>query len=699
MRMKILMLSGLAVLAGCGGSDGTAPITQGAKLAHSQACINCHATETSSGTGNLIVQEWKASAHNTRDGAGCADCHEPINHPSNSCAVCHNGNQLVGVDEIQRNPDRAGKCQKCHDNPLHKGLAANSTFGYSEKTARNQMTVWVQKAHFNNITGAGYTDGTYAGSYVTYSYTTGTPEGKSNACNKCHNPHDTTTAMAYNRDWSRNAHGSTAALEDVNEIRKDARGMDRDFKTAGTYLDASQVVSDHNFAKNYSSCVRCHTTTGFITYLESGYKKLPPFGPIDPATGKTYEMNQVYRANPSAKMGKIAPAWTGKETIACNACHNGYNWKNLRPAGQLTTYFNLSGASGKLVNFSKTFPNANSSNLCVACHTGRLIGDNIKIIDIRGQDWSNAERIQNHERAAAQTLYGIGGFEFYSSNSAKSLDYTTPKLSHQSIGMNQVAWNGKGPYAGDPRGYGPCIGCHMNSNGSDGSTSHTSLPVNASASATGMPGGNSNMFNADSLPKPIDTIVSKACPACHTQTYALTPAQLQAKKELYWAAVVALRELTTFCLHSKPALRTFDSNRPTKQKNWYQGSSSDPIQSWLCSTPSDYLAATFTDPGKGVTKQLHKAIYNMGSYYNALFVIYDPGAFAHNSLYTKRLIYDSMDYLDDGIINQSVAAKVFNTPIVGGNDSFDMRARLQSLGFDAQKAYDFLMAQSQGKRP
>ena len=43
MRMKISMLLGLAILAGCGGSDGTYPVTQGAKLAYSQACINCHA--------------------------------------------------------------------------------------------------------------------------------------------------------------------------------------------------------------------------------------------------------------------------------------------------------------------------------------------------------------------------------------------------------------------------------------------------------------------------------------------------------------------------------------------------------------------------------------------------------------------------------------------------------------------------------
>ena len=33
-----------------------------------------------------------------------------------------------------------------------------------------------------------------------------------------------------------------------------------------------------------------------------------------------------------------------------------------------------------------------------------------------------------------------------------------------------------------------------------------------------------------------------------------------------------------------------------------------------------------------------------------------PGAYVHNRMYTKRLIYDSIDWVDDNIMNYSVGA-------------------------------------------
>jgi hypothetical protein len=40
---------------------------------------------------------------------------------------------------------------------------------------------------------------------------------------------------------------------------------------------------------------------------------------------------------------------------------------------------------------------------------------------------------------------------------------------------------------------------------------------------------------------------------------------------------------------------------------------------------------------------------------------HDAAAFAHARTYSRRLIYDSIDYLDDGIINQSVSATAIAT--------------------------------------
>jgi hypothetical protein len=45
---------------------------------------------------------------------------------------------------------------------------------------------------------------------------------------------------------------------------------------------------------------------------------------------------------------------------------------------------------------------------------------------------------------------------------------------------------------------------------------------------------------------------------------------------------------------------------------------------------------------------------NMGAAFNYGMLLHEPGAYVHNSRYTRKLIYDSIDFLDDGLLNNSV---------------------------------------------
>ncbi len=47
---------------------------------------------------------------------------------------------------------------------------------------------------------------------------------------------------------------------------------------------------------------------------------------------------------------------------------------------------------------------------------------------------------------------------------------------------------------------------------------------------------------------------------------------------------------------------------------------------------------------------------NLGAAFNFQLLTKDPGTYIHNSKYTKRLIYDSLDWLDDNKLNYSVGA-------------------------------------------
>jgi hypothetical protein len=50
----------------------------------------------------------------------------------------------------------------------------------------------------------------------------------------------------------------------------------------------------------------------------------------------------------------------------------------------------------------------------------------------------------------------------------------------------------------------------------------------------------------------------------------------------------------------------------------------------------------------------------MGAAFNLVLLQSDGGAYAHNDWYTKRLLYDTLDFLDDGIENDSILVTLQN---------------------------------------
>ena len=59
---------------------------------------------------------------------------------------------------------------------------------------------------------------------------------------------------------------------------------------------------------------------------------------------------------------------------------------------------------------------------------------------------------------------------------------------------------------------------------------------------------------------------------------------------------------------------------------------------------------------------------NMGAAFNFNLLIHDPGAHVHNLQYTRKLIYDSIDFMDDGSFNLSVETTL------GAGTAFDFLA-------------------------
>ncbi|MCM2359267.1 MAG: cytochrome C [Geobacteraceae bacterium] len=578
-----------AAVTGCGNTAAGPAST----LAASEGCIGCHGANVSPVTAAYIADEWKASHHNSETagkkvpgyGAGCSDCHEPAAGHPNSCSRCHGGTPatLAERHDVTSNPDSALKCLKCH---------AAGTLG---------------APHFTNMTTLTAPLSGYPASFASSRYT--------GNCRKCHNPHDPTTVIAVNRQWARSGHGDTTAPPWTRY----------DFKTRGTAGadPAGSVAAD---------CVRCHTTTGYINYVKSAFKNISAWGNQD-----------LVNVGTATRPNYFSAADKTKQVLGCNACHddgneNAYNWSKQRKVSPITAFYNYSSAvTGKLL-VSFPFPDVATSNICMACHTGRESGRTIKAIEaVEGASgafkvFSSAggmSFINSHYLTAGATVFKSSGYEYPGRDYSNSPDYL-----HDRIGVANL--NGTGAS-------GPCVTCHMKPG------RHTFLPVSKDP-ATGA----------------VISLDSAICANCHSGTNAMTAARVEEEQAGFLAALAALAE------GLKVRGYVFIANSPYfSNKNWQ----------------TDKGSKGGYGPGTGGP--------TMGAAFNFNLLRHDFGAFAHNSLYVKRLIHDSLDWIANGILDNDVEAAINALPddpelvfnidgsTVNFNAEMKQRAMAYLLGTDA----------------
>jgi hypothetical protein len=161
---------------------------------------------------------------------------------------------------------------------------------------------------------------------------------------------------------------------------------------------------------------------------------------------------------------------------------------------------------------------------------------------------------------------------------------------------------------------GPCIACHLGNN-----SAHSMLPVQFTPALTG----------SDPTASVIGAVTDNFCSSCHngSSTPVVTVQYLQAKRIGYQAAVACLNALLS-------------SRKVSGTSNW------------------ERLYGKGTGPN------------TMGASFNYGLLKAEWGAYAHNDIYVKRLIYDSIDWLYDGNLNATT-----NT----GGYATDVEAAINSL--------------------
>ena len=321
-------------------------------------------------------------------------------------------------------------------------------------------------------------------------------------------------------------------------------------------------------------CQRCHTTTGAANFLNNptGYD----------ATGNS---NSFTHLSGWTNSNKRSPQ---QELLYCWGCHSNAGTGQLRNPGAVTITYD-SGARATTV----TYPDIANSNVCLACHTGRETGDNIKL----DQDPDGVLNfINSHYLTAGGTLFATTGYEY------AGRSYENPAFfQHDKIGTAAAPGTGSS---------GPCAGCHMTS-----PNKHRFTNVSSSGGV-------------------IAKITSTICVTCHTGQSALTAADLATEEEDYEAALSALDA----ALAAKGIFFFSGANPYFFTAPFVVGGTNTNYTNWA----GPYGFAFYKDV--------------MGAAFNLNLLAHDPGGFAHNRFYAKRLIWDSLDFIDDGILNNSVPA-------------------------------------------
>lgn len=650
----LAVLLSVALLGGCGSSTNNGVPASGAATSATTVgindCTTCHTVQTSdwitskhaNAAGGDLTSAGSPTLGGNYTAPACGRCHDPngdsaniiaagyigsVARPIVGCEACHGGgSQHYGSGPISRlsgtyDPTAmytigaatvSGQflmCTNCHELLDSSGTTTNPTPAHLA-TAPTGTPYFITDTHF--ATPGVWTGGAGANEDTVYITGYAMDFSDERVCTTCHNPHK---PASQNREWAQSAHAD-----------KNFKNLNSTTPPSG-YFSGAWAHYDWSQSGN-RACQRCHTTTGFTAYADAL------------RTGNSSLAAAIRLGTAAAVPPLLAPATNFKpEMLKCNGCHTDAQG-TLRNPGPITANYDYVSGGVTYAQVSHTYPDLAGSNVCMTCHVGREVGDTIKglkdstlvSVGTTSINFGNQSFINSHYLTAGGQIFTVTGYEF------DGRPYNNiPEYRHDKIGT--VATQQIAPYV-NTGSNGPCIGCHMSRPNKNGN--HLFLPVSRSTTTIGL----------------ITGIASEVCFNCHGPSPTVILDMINTEKQQYLGALEALKDQLQSPPHGyyffpfSPYFYTTpgpfsDPKTACTQnvpvKNWQTGGT----QSMLASFPT----CTYTGDGNG-TPGTGKN--NMGAAFNFNLLEHDPGAYVHNRMYVKRLIYDSIDWLDDGIMNYSV---------------------------------------------
>lgn len=620
-----------------------------------EPCYRCHSGEgavlsnVAGYTGNYGV-----SAAGNADGILSNNAYKLIQDRDFSkfkgiqCSTCHQhggalravntrgaGGVVVAWDPNgNRKVDQFDLCTSCHNFLENDGttLIASGTDASGTKPKTNffyHNTAWyriIATTHWDNpaTTGPGGSNTPIEGYVIR--------KTGANPCFDCHGHEaktntrpDASTARPSTTytDWASSAHAGKL-LDNKIAASKNADGTWKTRSQAtvdsvmNAYTDDTSGTWSHYDWDNSSTrgtCQRCHTATGAENFMKSPTK----FG----TDGKRVSGYDLTGAGNSfthlSGWSTTTKRSDQNELLYCWGCHSSAGKGVLHNPGPFKFWYGNdltnTNPNGVLIEFA----DAKNSNVCMTCHSGRT--EVAQIIKNDNRDGTNASIMYPHYMASSLIVFQKGGFEF------TGRSYTAPSyFAHDKIGISA---------AGTGTTSGPCAGCHMSSPNKHKFT-------NVTKDGAGV----------------ITAITSTACATCHTGNYALSAAKLEEEKEGYDAALAALAAAFV------PKGIYYDAHT----NNYFFN---DPVARATANRITNWKAIADTYAPAISWKDL------MGAAYNLYTLDHDAG-WAHNRYYSKRLIWDSIDMVYNGALDNDVTAAI---------DAQATAGRITAAQATAAKAY------------
>lgn len=413
-------------------------------------------------------------------------------------------------------------------------------------------------------------------------------------CRNCHDVHS--ADLSINRQWARSAHGGRLLA-----IKEALGADDHSLQGAIDYRAAGSMDAD---------------APGWVHYdwdNSTGNPRGTLFPAGHPRAGESNEDRQ------SCQMCHTATGFVNYAADSANydAADNDFShlagWDSDRSSGQnelLYCWACHSDSQGALRDpgavtlfytaqgARPTLPDLGNSNVCINCHSGRGNMDSLlgsEVANPAGPAVQGGTRTHYYASGATifQALTRVG--YMYA-----GLSYADPSYyAHNSLG---------------------CADCHMNSD-----ESHLYQVVKKDADD-------------------IVAVTSDLCVSCHDGEYSLFVAEAQVGETLtIWNGTTAVPTVITRQMADAAAAEL------QHESHGYHDAI-DALGALLAAagTPPQagypYFSGAATDQGHG------------GAMHNWSYLHHEPGGYAHNRAYVKRLIFDSIDWLTDGQTGRIAAA-------------------------------------------